>query len=103
MNKLWTCKIGESSNVAQGADQEMRAAVAAAYLAVTGEDAKFVFSGWGDPLTEAERAVVDNREPNMIMAINDARARLLSLLRAVPENIATQTIDSLYADAGKGR
>lgn len=66
MKKLWSCKIGEVDvgALSEGADAPMRQAVQKAYLEVTGDEADFVFSGWGDQLTEPERAVVENREPS---------------------------------------
>lgn len=61
--KIWECKIGEVDSVAGGADYPMRQAVAAAYREITGAEPVFIFSGWGALLTEAERAVVENRLP----------------------------------------
>jgi hypothetical protein len=61
--KIWECKIGEVNSVARGADYPMRQAVADAYKAITGVEPVFIFSGWGASLTEAERAVVENRLP----------------------------------------
>ncbi len=60
---IWECKIGEVHSVAEGADYLMRQAVADAYKAQTGVEPVFIFSGWGASLTEAERAVVENRLP----------------------------------------
>jgi hypothetical protein len=42
----------------------MRQAVETAYYAITGDEPKFVFSGWGAKLTEPERAVVEDRMPS---------------------------------------
>ena len=61
--KIWTCKIGETTQPINGADAPMRQAVAIAYKQLTGEEPAFLFSGWGDSLTESERAVVENRLP----------------------------------------
>jgi len=61
--KTWTCKIGEHDFDQHGADSPMRDAVTEAYRKVTGQEPVFVFSGWGGELTEIERAVVENREP----------------------------------------
>lgn len=69
--KVWSCKIGEvtagalsdASNGSSGGDRHMRDAVERAYRALLGREPVFVFSGWGAELTEAERAVVENREP----------------------------------------
>lgn len=62
---IWTCKIGEAdmTNVPQGADLPMRIAVERAFKEVTGQDARFTFSGWSGELTESERAVVEDRLP----------------------------------------
>jgi hypothetical protein len=65
---IWSCKIGEVTSTPGGADFPMREAVRAAYLAVTGEEPTFIFSGWGAELTESERAVVvagDGSVPNL--------------------------------------
>ena len=63
--KSWSCTIGEvdESLVPSGGDFPMRRAVEAAYFALTGEQPVFLFSGWGAELTEAQRAVVDDRLP----------------------------------------
>ncbi len=62
---IWTCKIGPADRDAldQPADEPMRKAVQAAFREVTGHDEDYCFSGWGGALTEAERAVVEDREP----------------------------------------
>lgn len=66
MSKTWGCKIGETdaARLPSGADAPMRRAVEHAYEELTGEPPEFVFSGWGEELTEAERAVVEDREPD---------------------------------------
>ncbi len=58
--KLWSCKIGEVANkkVPGGADKPMRDAVRKAYKELTGEEPKFIFSGWGAELTKRERDTV---------------------------------------------
>lgn len=63
--KTWFCKIGEaaSADVPWGGDFPMRRAIERAYIEITGEAPKFIFSGWGEELTEPERAAVENREP----------------------------------------
>lgn len=65
MSKIWYCKIGEVDALPEvgGADLPMRFAVEKAYKELTGERARFLFSGWGATLTESERAVVENRLP----------------------------------------
>jgi Lar family restriction alleviation protein len=63
--KIWTCKIGEvnADRLPYGSDWPMRQAIIRAYREITGQDADFIFSGWGGSLTEPERAVVEDREP----------------------------------------
>lgn len=55
--KIWDCKIGEvdESKVPGGGDAPMRKAVRRAYIELTGEEPKFIFSGWGAELTTIER------------------------------------------------
>ena len=62
--KIWQCKIGEidAKKLPDGADQPMRMAVRQAYIEITGEEPKFIFSGWAAKLTPAERECVDRRE-----------------------------------------
>lgn len=64
MTKIWECKIGEvdAEKLPKGVDGPMRQAVERAYYELTGEEPKFIFSGWGAELTEAERSVVENSE-----------------------------------------
>ena len=65
MEKIWECKIGgEVGDLPAGADGPMRQAVQTAFKTLTGVEASFTFSGWGATLTEGERAVHENREPN---------------------------------------
>lgn len=66
--KIWTCKIGEVEFDQHGADAPMREAIRRAYMEVTGQEPKFIFSGWGGELEECERAVVENRPPNPLPA-----------------------------------
>lgn len=62
MAQIWYCKIGETDHLPKmnGADYPMRQAIRAAYLELTGEEPEFIFSGWGQVLTEGERACVDD-------------------------------------------
>jgi hypothetical protein len=60
---VWACKIGDASGSAFK-DENMRTAVVRAYEQLTGQQPDFIFSGWGGDLSEAERAVVENREPD---------------------------------------
>lgn len=65
MEKIWKCKIGgKVGDMPDGADWPMRRAVQTAFETLTGVEASFTFSGWGATLTEGERAVHENREPN---------------------------------------
>lgn len=63
--KVWTCKIGAVADheLPAGADAPMRQAVEDAFRLLTAVEPEFCFSGWGGALTEAERAVVEDREP----------------------------------------
>lgn len=63
---IWTCKIGECDTdiLPNGADAPMRRAVERAYMELTGEEPKFIFSGWGGELTEGERAAHEHRMPD---------------------------------------
>ena len=62
---VWVCKVGWAgrSSLPSGSDSPMRKAVWEAFLALTGHEPKFCFSGWGGSLEECELAVVENREP----------------------------------------
>lgn len=68
--KIWECKIGEvdAARLPRGSDAPMRQAVQRAYRELTGEWPEFTFSGWGGELTEAERAVVEDRVPGPLAA-----------------------------------
>lgn len=62
--RIWECKVGGQADFFEsGADSPMRRAVAKAFREITGRDPEFTFSGWSAQLTEAERAVVENRMP----------------------------------------
>ena len=65
--KTWYCKIGEVEwgSLPDGSDLPMREAITRAYREITGQDPDFLFSGWGAELTEPERAVVEDRLPNV--------------------------------------
>ena len=56
--KIWTCKIGEveEDKLPYGSDLPMREAIQEAYHKLTGEECKFIFSGWGGQLTHGERS-----------------------------------------------
>ena len=61
----WSCQIGEIPRYAlpSGSDGPMRDAVQKAYYDLTKISDLYIFSGWGEPLPEVYRAVVENREP----------------------------------------
>ena len=106
MNKIWHCKIGEATPdaVPQGADNPMRKAVAKAYREITGQDADFIFSGWGGELTEPERAVVENRLPSEdhYKQWHEARAMNEELIVQIARDIAEALGDNFnYAFASK--
>lgn len=64
--RMWHCEIGEvdCGKIPMGGDSPMRDAVAKAFKDLTGEDDVFIFSGWGNKLSEGRRAVVENRMPD---------------------------------------
>ena len=55
---IWGCKIGIRAGtdvtLPGGADGPMRDAIEEAFLAVTGLEAEFIFSGWGETLAKGE-------------------------------------------------
>lgn len=58
--KVWDCKIGPfKGDLADGADSPMAKAVKRAYKEITGEDAEFIFSGWGGKFTEEEKEIIE--------------------------------------------
>ena len=67
--KTWSCKIGEIEKdrlPENGASSPMRAAVRTAYMNLTNQEPNFIFCGWAAELTEAERAVHEDREPDPV-------------------------------------
>lgn len=63
--QIWKCTIGgQSAPLPPGSDWPMRVAVRIAFEKLAGRPAEFCFSGWGAKLSEAQRAVVEDREPN---------------------------------------
>lgn len=67
MSTIWECKIGIAGDVKlpPGADGPMRDAVARAYRELTGQDAEFLFSGWGAELSRGEQEVVNEKGPGV--------------------------------------
>ena len=55
---LWSCRIGAASSIPPYADQPMRDAIRKAYTELTGEEPDFIYSGWGEPLTEEEKTKI---------------------------------------------
>lgn len=53
--------ISPADALPEGSDFPMRVAITEAYRKLTGREPNFLFSGWGEQLTELERAVVENR------------------------------------------
>jgi len=78
--KIWTCKVGFVNRIPPGADLPMRLAVANAYRNVTGVAPSFQFSGWDDSLTEAERAVVEDRLPSTRLILRELDAEITRLM-----------------------
>lgn len=74
--RIWECKIGEvdGDELPSGSDGPMRAAVVAAYQRLTGHGPTFTFSGWGGRLTEMQRAVVEDREPDPASFVPEVEA-----------------------------
>ena len=73
--RVWECKVGGLTGLPHNADGPMREAVEHAYREMTGKDPEFTFSGWGAHLTEGERAVVEDRLPDLrkvLAEIDDA-------------------------------
>lgn len=81
--KIWFCKIGETDegSVPQGGDLPMREAVGLAYRVLTGVDPTFIFSGWAGELDEGERAVVENRRPDVVKDVPRAMDAVTMALR----------------------
>jgi len=71
--KVWYCKIGVTGDLItpKNADLPMRAAIEKAFIDITGQDAEFTFSGWGGELEESELAVVEDREPDIDVQIQE--------------------------------
>lgn len=79
--KIWSCKIGETNDIPHGADLPMREATARAYREITGQEPGFCFSGWGAELDEGERAVVENRLPDVCADVPKAMDAVTMALR----------------------
>ncbi len=60
---IWGCKIGVKPGqkviLPGGSDFPMREAVEEAFERITGIEAEFCFSGWGEELTEGEKSVLE--------------------------------------------
>lgn len=78
--RIWGCKVGgQAGDDPRVADMPMRQAVTEVYKRITGAAPEFVFSGWGAELTEFERAVAEDREPEP------------------PQMLSTETVDEMYS------
>lgn len=68
---IWTCKIGPADRAAlpHGSDGPMREAVERAYKELTGEEAEFIFSGWGAELDDGEAEVVEADRAKKLRAV----------------------------------
>lgn len=101
--KIWECTIGECEESALrtthpngGADSPMRDAIRSAYIAVTGQEPQFIFSGWGAHLTRSQREVVDNVPGDECLAMHRVReaafrAKVLDITRKLVEQKITET------------
>ena len=117
MIKIWQCKIGELEEAElhkrwpNGADSPMRHAIREAYLNLTGQEPKYIFSGWGATLTRSEREVVDNVPGDECLAMHRVRearfreavleaTRDISEKRVTPEDAVDRLIHLFnWADA----
>jgi hypothetical protein len=87
----WDCKVGEIPREHlherhPHGDTPMRAAIAKAYLELTGREPDFLFSGWGGKLDEGERAVVEDREPHVLPAKPVLLDRLIAVMEYYGRN-----------------
>lgn len=59
--KVWSCKIGARwlCDLPDGSDLPMRIAICNEFKKLTGHDAEFCFSGWGEKLEEVELEIVE--------------------------------------------
>lgn len=101
--QIWQCKIGECNESALrtthpngGADSPMRNAIRAGYIAVTGQEPQFIFSGWAAELTRSEREVVDDVPGDECLAMHRVReaafrAKVLEITRKLYEQKITDT------------
>jgi hypothetical protein len=103
---VWFCKVGVlgAVDLPRGADNPMRNAICDEFARVTGKDAEFCFSGWGQRLSELELAVVENRLP--VEATRTPDPAVLAVVEALDDAIATLAAIRASAetwDAGDGR
>ena len=64
---MWKCEIGIVGKhpLPYGADKPMREAIARAFRELTGRDPEFLFSGWGNELTDEQRVIVAANGPGI--------------------------------------
>jgi hypothetical protein len=79
---IWTCKIGSAPRglLPPSSDSPMRRAVSEAYERLMGFPPDYVFSGWGDALSEGQQAFIDERQPD----VAKLEAEALDRLRCLP-------------------
>jgi hypothetical protein len=70
---IWSCKIGAASQIPPNSDAPMRAAVVHAYYELTGEYPNFIFSGWGDKLTDVEEEALERHVEIREMAMAEPK------------------------------
>lgn len=73
--RAWSCLIGYTdSDLPSGCDAPMRKAVESAYFDLTGQEAVFVFSGWGATLSGVQRRSLRDVEPPLDLGQSGASA-----------------------------
>jgi hypothetical protein len=88
----WTCQVGELPSVeldahGGGMDDPMRQAVIRAYRLVAGRNPDYLFSGWGGPLAERERAAHENRTPDPLVTARELALQLSFLPRGERDDL----------------
>jgi hypothetical protein len=78
---VWSAHVGEidRSKLEGKADTALRDAVAEAWRDLFGESPSFQFTGFGSPLPERERAVVEDREPRLMVQFAEVYRELAIL------------------------
>lgn len=106
----WSCQIGEFPRgfIPPGSDAPMRDAVRDAYRRVTGgHEPVYIFSGWGDPLAESLRAVVESRLPDIDVMLQELVERewqlsdpesIAKILRGLPDEVWRTLLDLVASE-----